>query len=84
MEPRNRFRQLGWPVRQIGLSYWPARLGIDSWSPLKVYKYGLRFPSVSEKEFVNAVLGRGAMVYASSFWLSEEYWLLCEFKGMQA
>jgi hypothetical protein len=22
------------------LSYWPLRLGIDSWAPLKVYKYG--------------------------------------------
>jgi hypothetical protein len=34
--PRNRFRQpiwLGGPVRQIGLSYWPARLGIYSWAP---------------------------------------------------
>jgi hypothetical protein len=34
--PRNRFRQpmwLGGPVRKIGLSYWPARLGIDSWAP---------------------------------------------------
>jgi hypothetical protein len=25
-----------------GLSYWPARLGIDSWAPQRVYKYGLR------------------------------------------
>jgi hypothetical protein len=25
----------GGPVRQIGLLYWPARLGIDSWAPLK-------------------------------------------------
>ncbi len=25
-----------------GLSYRPARLGIDSWAPWKVYKYGLR------------------------------------------
>jgi hypothetical protein len=43
--PRNRFRQpmwLGGPVRKIGLSYWPARLGIDSWAPQMVYKYGLR------------------------------------------
>jgi hypothetical protein len=24
------------------MSYRPARLGIDSWTPLKVYKYGLR------------------------------------------
>jgi hypothetical protein len=24
------------------LSYGPARLGIDSWAPEKVYKYGLR------------------------------------------
>ncbi len=42
--PRNRFRQsmwLGGPVRKIGLSYWPARLGIDSWAPQMVYKYGL-------------------------------------------
>ncbi len=34
--PRNRFRQPmqpGGPVRQIGLSYRPARLGIDSWAP---------------------------------------------------
>jgi hypothetical protein len=34
--PRNRFRQpmqpCG-PVRQIGLSYRPTRLGIDSWAP---------------------------------------------------
>ncbi len=29
------------PVRQIGLSYWRARLGIDSWATWKVYKYGL-------------------------------------------
>ncbi len=32
----NRFRQPmypGWPVRQIELSYLPARLGIDSWAP---------------------------------------------------
>ncbi len=27
---------------QIGLSYRPARLGINSWAPLKVYKFGLR------------------------------------------
>jgi hypothetical protein len=26
---------------KIGLSYWPARLGIDSWAPQVVYKYGL-------------------------------------------
>ncbi len=32
---------LGGPVRKIGLSYWPARLGIDSWAPQMVYKYGL-------------------------------------------
>ncbi len=32
---------LGGPVRKIGLSYWPARLGIDSWAPQTVYKYGL-------------------------------------------
>jgi hypothetical protein len=25
--------QCGGPVRQIGLSYRPARLGIDSWAP---------------------------------------------------
>jgi hypothetical protein len=34
--PRNRFRQPvepGGPVRQIGLSYRPARLGIDSRAP---------------------------------------------------
>jgi hypothetical protein len=34
MEPRNRFRQPmypGGPVRQIGLSYQPTRLGIDFW-----------------------------------------------------
>jgi hypothetical protein len=36
--PRNRFCQ---PELQIGLSYRPARLGIDSWAPEKVYKYGL-------------------------------------------
>jgi hypothetical protein len=29
------------PVQQIVLSYQAARLGIDSWAPLKVYKYGL-------------------------------------------
>jgi hypothetical protein len=28
-------------IRQIGLSYLPARLGIDSWAPNKVYKFGL-------------------------------------------
>jgi hypothetical protein len=34
--PRNRLRQPmlpDGPVRQIGLSYGPARLGIDSWTP---------------------------------------------------
>jgi hypothetical protein len=31
----------GGPVQQIGLSYRPARLGIDSWAPAKIYKYGL-------------------------------------------
>jgi hypothetical protein len=34
--PRNRFHQLmkpGGPVRLIGLSYRPARLGTDSWAP---------------------------------------------------
>ncbi len=31
----------GQPVRQIGISYRPVRLGIDSCAPLKVYKYGL-------------------------------------------
>jgi hypothetical protein len=32
----------GGPVRQIiGLSYRPARPGIDSLAPEKVYKYGL-------------------------------------------
>ncbi len=42
--PRNRFRQPlqpDGPVRKIGLSYRPARLEIDSWSPSKVCKYGL-------------------------------------------
>jgi hypothetical protein len=36
-EPRNRFHQPmypGEPVRQAGLSYRPARLGIDSWAGL--------------------------------------------------
>jgi hypothetical protein len=28
--------------REIGLSHRPARLGIESWAPWKVYKYGLR------------------------------------------
>ncbi len=44
--PINRFRQpmkLGGPVREIGLSYWPVRLGIDSWNTQKVLKYGLWF-----------------------------------------
>jgi hypothetical protein len=44
--PINRFSQpmkLGGPVRQTGLSYWPVRLGIDSWNPQKVLKYGLWF-----------------------------------------
>jgi hypothetical protein len=44
--PINRFSQpmkLGGPVREIGLSYWPVRLGIDSWNPQKVLKYGLWF-----------------------------------------
>ncbi len=31
----------GGPVAQIGLLYRPTRLGIDSWAPKKVYKYGL-------------------------------------------
>ncbi len=42
--PRNRFRQPilpSGPVRQIGLSKWPARLGIKSWVSYKVYKYVL-------------------------------------------
>jgi hypothetical protein len=42
--PRNRFRQPmlpGGPVLQIGLSYRPTRLGIDSWAPKKVYKFEL-------------------------------------------
>jgi hypothetical protein len=29
------------PVRQKGLSHRPARLGIDSWAPSKVYKFGI-------------------------------------------
>ncbi len=33
--------QTGGPVRQIGLLYRPARLGIDFWAPYKVYKSGL-------------------------------------------
>jgi hypothetical protein len=33
---------LGGPVRKIGLSYWPASLGIDYWALQMVYKYGLR------------------------------------------
>ncbi len=47
--PRNRFGpplRPGGPVLQIGLSYRPARLGIDSWAPWKVYKYGLRFLAI--------------------------------------
>jgi hypothetical protein len=42
--PRNRSRQSmkpGGPVRPIGLSYLSAMLGIDSWAPYKIYKYGL-------------------------------------------
>jgi hypothetical protein len=49
LQPRNRFRlplYPGGPVRQIGLSYWSTRLGIDSWAPKKVYKYGLRYYSI--------------------------------------
>jgi hypothetical protein len=34
----------GGPLRQIGLSYRPARLGIDSWAPQQVYKYALSSP----------------------------------------
>jgi hypothetical protein len=37
----NNFLTIGRPVRQKGLSYQPASLGIDFWVPLKVYKYGL-------------------------------------------
>ncbi len=32
---------LGGPVRKIGLSYWPVRLGIDYRAPQMVYKYEL-------------------------------------------
>jgi hypothetical protein len=42
--PRNRFNQPmspGGPIRQTGLPFRPARRGIDSWAPKKVYKYGL-------------------------------------------
>jgi hypothetical protein len=40
-------------VRQIGLSYWPAALGIDSWAPEKVYKYGLWSTSLTFQEQCN-------------------------------
>jgi hypothetical protein len=39
------------------LSYWPARLGIDSWAPLKVYKYGLRLHMLPELIPWNRFLG---------------------------
>jgi hypothetical protein len=38
----------GGPVGQIGLSCQPARLGIDSWAPQKVYKYGLSQSKTAE------------------------------------
>ncbi len=47
--PRNRYRQsmqLVGPVVHIELSYSPARQGIDSWAPGKVYKYVLRIALV--------------------------------------
>jgi hypothetical protein len=31
---------------------WPARLGIDSWAPLKVYKFGLSKPWKEEQNWV--------------------------------
>jgi hypothetical protein len=47
--PRNRLRHpmwLGGPVRKLGLSYWPARLGIVYWAPQMVSNTGSRFPSL--------------------------------------
>ncbi len=38
-------------IHQIGLSYWPARLRIDSWSPWKVYKFGLRITTLVRRKF---------------------------------
>jgi hypothetical protein len=58
--PRNRFSQpmwLGGTVRKIGLSYWPARLGIDSCATQMVYKYGLRLHSLAELVPWNQFLG---------------------------
>jgi hypothetical protein len=49
--PRNRSRKPVWfgvLIRKIGLTYWPARLGIDSWAPKMDYKYGLRFPATAD------------------------------------
>ena len=38
-------RALGGQYVKKGLSYKPARLGIDSWAPSKVYKFGLCYLS---------------------------------------
>ncbi len=45
----------------IGLSYWPARLGIDYWAPQTVYKYGLwlhRFGGIDSLESILGLLKR--------------------------
>jgi hypothetical protein len=39
----------------MGLWYRPARLGIDSWAPEKVYNYGLRAHSLLKKEKTSLV-----------------------------
>jgi hypothetical protein len=62
------------PVRQIGLSYRPVRLGIDSWAPEKVYNLGLKW--LYERSFRPAIF-----VYAcvpSAWIISAIGWLTCE------
>ncbi len=63
----NRFRQPmqpAGPVRQLGLSYRPDRLGIDSWAPSKVYKYGLRCScAVHCRRHVTTEVGTNVQVY---------------------
>ncbi len=38
------------PIHQIGLSYWPARLRIDSWAPEKVYIKRLRITTLVRRK----------------------------------
>ncbi len=51
--PRNRFCQPMWPGGQVRVVVQrPARLGIDSWAPWQVYKFGLSKPWKEEQNWV--------------------------------